>query len=289
MKNLKLKLVLPILLLFLNPDVYGQSYKVIYEMKWKPAKNATEYKKELTALILNGTEPSFFESYEKFRKDSLKTKFIADYEKNGSKGPLRIPSSEANVMYNSFIIKNVLEKNISVEESFFVKTFKVNYNCSQNWKISNGESDVIFGYKVQKATTSFGGRKWTAWFTPEIPVQDGPYKFYGLPGLILKISDSSDEYSFEIKGITKEENDLKFRNLGNGKPVELSSKQYRKFWKEYQKQPSMILENLNTEQTTYVINGKDVNSRNVKDDYNKKEWEVMKNFENPIELTYDCE
>lgn len=50
----------------------------------------------------------------------------------------------------------------------------------------------------------------------------------------------------------------------------------------------MILENLNTTQTTYVINGKDVNSREVKDEYDKKEWEIIKNFENPIELTPTC-
>lgn len=34
---------------------------------------------------------------------------------------------------------------------------------------------------TQKATCDFAGRKWIAWFTTEIPIQDGPYKFYGLP------------------------------------------------------------------------------------------------------------
>ncbi|MDY3520116.1 GLPGLI family protein [Riemerella anatipestifer] len=287
MKNLILKTLL--LVLFGHHYFYGQSYKVIYEMKWKPSKNASEYKKELTALIINNKESSFFESYEKFRKDSLKTKYIVDYEKNGSRGPLRIPSSNTESIYKTFIIKNVLEKKISVEESFFAKTFKIDYyNCFQKWDITNSEPKVILGYEVKKATTNFGGRKWTAWFTPEIPIQDGPYKFYGLPGLILKISDNTNEYSFEIKGISKEENDLKFRNFGNGKPIEISPNQYQKFWKEYQKQPSMILENLNTEKTTYVIDGKDVNNKEVKDEYNRKEWEALKNFENPIELTPEC-
>lgn len=287
MKNLILKTLL--LVLLGHHYFYGQSYKIIYEMKWKPSKNATEYKKELTTLIINNKESSFFESYEKFRKDSLKTKYIVDYEKNGSRGPLRIPSSNTESIYKTFIIKNVLEKKISVEESFFAKTFKIDYyNCSQKWDITNSEPKVILGYEVKKATTNFGGRKWTAWFTPEIPIQDGPYKFYGLPGLILKISDDTNEYSFEIKGISKEKNDLKFRNFGNGKPIEISPKQYQKFWKEYQKQPSMILENLNTEKTTYVIDGKDVNNKEVKDEYNRKEWEALKNFENPIELAPEC-
>jgi len=40
-----------------------------------------------------------------------------------------------------------------------------------------------------------------AWFTREIPIAEGPYKFYGLPGLIIKISDSRDYYSFELTKI----------------------------------------------------------------------------------------
>lgn len=53
-------------------------------------------------------------------------------------------------------------------------------------------------YKVQKAETDFGGRKWTAWFTTDLPYQDGPYKFGGLPGLIVKVEDDKGEYSFDL-------------------------------------------------------------------------------------------
>ena len=59
----------------------------------------------------------------------------------------------------------------------------------------------ILGYDVQKATTEFGGRKWIAWFAKEIPIQSGPYKFFGLPGLILKIEDIHKNHIFELKGI----------------------------------------------------------------------------------------
>ncbi len=71
-----------------------------------------------------------------------------------------------------------------------------------NWKLSN-DTETIKGYKVQKATCSFGGRHWIAWFTPEIPFRDGPYKFCGLPGLIIKISDTRNQYVFELESFNK--------------------------------------------------------------------------------------
>lgn len=71
---------------------------------------------------------------------------------------------------------------------------------SQQWEIST-DTLTILGYLCQKATTSFRGRKYEVWFTPDIPINDGPWKFYGLPGLILKAVDSENLFSFEIIGL----------------------------------------------------------------------------------------
>jgi GLPGLI family protein len=51
-----------------------------------------------------------------------------------------------------------------------------------------GQKD--FGQIRENATTKFGGRNWTAWFCEQIPFQEGPYKFRGLPALIFEISDN---------------------------------------------------------------------------------------------------
>ena len=58
------------------------------------------------------------------------------------------------------------------------------------WKLKN-EFKEILGFKCQKAISriSFRGRKYEAWFTPEIPVTFGPWKVNGLPGLILEFAD----------------------------------------------------------------------------------------------------
>lgn len=62
---------------------------------------------------------------------------------------------------------------------------------------------TIAGHACQKATTAFAGRRFEAWFTREIPVSDGPYKFNGLPGLIVEVHDSNNRYSFELAKVSK--------------------------------------------------------------------------------------
>lgn len=60
---------------------------------------------------------------------------------------------------------------------------------------------TIADYACQRATTSFGGRSWEAWFTRAVPIPDGPYKFYGLPGLIVKMGDTRGHYVFELTNL----------------------------------------------------------------------------------------
>ncbi len=59
------------------------------------------------------------------------------------------------------------------------------------------------GYTCQKATTRYEGRDYVAWFAPKIPISDGPYKFSGLPGLIVEIADTKEYYRFELTGLSK--------------------------------------------------------------------------------------
>lgn len=73
---------------------------------------------------------------------------------------------------------------------------------AQMWQLTSDVSEVC-GYKCQKAVCRWRGRDYTAWFTMDIPVRMGPWKFGGLPGLILKLTESKGEYSFECIQIEK--------------------------------------------------------------------------------------
>ena len=69
-----------------------------------------------------------------------------------------------------------------------------------NWAISSDTTSFL-DYICQKATLKFRGRNYEAWFSPQIPVNDGPWKFFGLPGLILKVKDTEDQFDFECIGL----------------------------------------------------------------------------------------
>lgn len=68
---------------------------------------------------------------------------------------------------------------------------------SHNWKLYN-EVQTIANFKCHKATTNFRGRKYEVWYTTEVPVNFGPWKFNGLPGLILKVNDTTKEVIIEL-------------------------------------------------------------------------------------------
>lgn len=68
------------------------------------------------------------------------------------------------------------------------------------WEISDTTKNCL-GYECMMATTQFKGRKWIAWFAPDIPVSDGPWKLWGLPGLILEAHDQSHDYEFTPQSI----------------------------------------------------------------------------------------
>ena len=72
---------------------------------------------------------------------------------------------------------------------------------SLQWEIGNDHTTIL-GYSCQSAAVHFRGREWTVWFSPEIPLDLGPWKFRGLPGAILKATDENGLFVYEAIGIS---------------------------------------------------------------------------------------
>lgn len=74
------------------------------------------------------------------------------------------------------------------------------------WEMVDSTTNIL-GYYCLMATTDYHGRRWTAWFTPDIPVPFGPWKFRGLPGLILK-AEADNGRAFIATGLQKSDRSI---------------------------------------------------------------------------------
>ena len=142
-------------------------------------------------MILNvDQDKSYYYSLKKYISDST-------INAESKKGLMVMP-----ILYNiaEIDIKDLKNNKVSFETIIAFSKYTVSQKVDLKWNLSN-EFDEILNYKVQRATTEFGGRTWVTWFAKDIPIQDGPYKFHGLPGLILKIEDSTLSHKLVLKGI----------------------------------------------------------------------------------------
>jgi len=92
-----------------------------------------------------------------------------------------------------YVSKNRENGNIDVYDYKAAELYQYSEPISEmEWTIVEDSTKTILGYECFMSQSNYHGRTWTAWFTPEIPIQDGPWKLRGLPGLILQANGGDD-------------------------------------------------------------------------------------------------
>ncbi len=179
-------------------------YLVYYQEIAKKDSTHRENKSKSTKLLLIGDSISKFVDNGLFRSDTIVRKFndwsqLQEFSANPDK-----PKMSSIYM----IFKNHPKGETVFSEYLMPDYYTYKENLSDfNWLLV-GDTLTINGYLCQKAGCYYGGREWVAWFCPQIPINDGPYKFCGLPGLIIQISDSKNDYVFTLQSITACENPI---------------------------------------------------------------------------------
>ncbi|WP_417429143.1 GLPGLI family protein [Halpernia sp.] len=228
--------------LFATALFSAQNQRFIYNYTYiKDTLNKTNINKELMYLDIN-KEGSKFYSRDVFVQDST---MMALYEKQikttGGMNVIAAPQSNKGSFRNK-IFKTYPKYEVSMETRIGRDVFKVSDDRPIIWKILP-EKEKIDNWETQKATTEFGGRKWTAWFSTELPFQDGPYKFHGLPGLIVKMEDNSKTHQFDLKGVSKfKEAEAKPSEFNSPqKTISIDEKQYQKLFLENRNDPAKTM------------------------------------------------
>ena len=95
------------------------------------------------------------------------------------------------------------------------------------WELQDSTTNIM-GYECCLATADYHGKRWSAWFTPEVPVQDGPWQLCGLPGLILKADTDDGNFGFIAKGLQECNEQFKEKYIPENK---LFLSKRKAFWK----------------------------------------------------------
>lgn len=186
-------------LFLITSSFYSQTGKIVYSSVYNFGGNQPS---KIETNLFFADDSSLYQSQlknDKITKKDEKTDSNADDSKL-----VEININVGSDSIGDLYYQNFQNPNIVCREAIFknpgVKYYIYEDESNIKWQLLD-EYKNISGYKCQKAATKFRGRNYEAWFTSEIPLSFGPWKFNGLPGLILEIYDHSGEVYFSAEHI----------------------------------------------------------------------------------------
>ena len=198
--------------IFIDKATLGVHYQVTQKVK---GGNELRDISDTLLLAMSNTHSIFLDPY--FKENMLKTyKMRMQRTRKARNGADPTHESLQDIMEMRNAGSNYVEDHVGFPIQIYkdhasqmvtsINNLDENYECVQkidefqHWEISD-ETATIFNYSCKKAEVDYGGRHYTAWFTMDIPISEGPWKFYGLPGLILKVEDDEGLFRYEAIGL----------------------------------------------------------------------------------------
>jgi len=158
--------------------------------------DVTSKRQEITVLRV-GDNRSIFKSEMKLVRDSLLNENEAQVKREVEMGQftLRMPGNLPRVAFRPEVYR--YGEKINVYDQLSLDVYSFDAPNALKWNITK-EKRKIATYNCQKAVARYGNRDIIAWFTNEIPMDEGPYTFKGLPGLVVEVYDSKKHYHFSL-------------------------------------------------------------------------------------------
>ncbi|HJD86181.1 MAG TPA: GLPGLI family protein [Empedobacter falsenii] len=206
-------------------------YNITYDYKIvRNIKNPDKAKSGLALLQISKRYNKFVD-YNRIGSDSIDEKHshLATVNAND------INISMAQRFKSAFRYQIIIDK--ERDELIFVDNVYTDYFLYKenlpklNWTLQKDIKQIL-NYSAKKATVKYGGRNWTAWYTEDIPLQYGPYKFGGLPGLILEIYDDKEHYHFTANSINQNPKQI-YLSQGDKTPITVKKVEFYKAEKDY--------------------------------------------------------
>ncbi len=187
--------------------LYSQNYKTLdetryichYTYEYQQDSISQSNTKVSDMVLLIGNKYSQFSHNSTPIKDSLLLAYKNEEPSTAAMKILPHLMGNAPTFFTSYkVIKSIDKKQCTLYEKVVKTNLKVDFKTDFNWQLVPNSKKEILGLQCICATTTYAGRKYTAWYASEIPISEGPYVFNGLPGLIIKLQDSQLQHTFEL-------------------------------------------------------------------------------------------
>lgn len=245
-------------------------YKAVYRFSHQLDSTNTKSIHVENMLLCIGSKYTMFQSLENIERQKLLEIQRQQMDKTHSVNFVGIKSTIESEFFHEINTNKFFIKQSLLETNYFM-TDEVN---NINWSLSKDTKDIL-GYKCQKATARFRGRIYIVWFTYNIPLSVGPWKLFGLPGLIVKAEDSQKQIVFELLSFEK----VNVNKLTINSPKDaifVKKNDWQKLRMEYEADPlAYIKKSVENQGLKLNVN---VNNSNIPSTKKKK-------ISNPLELT----
>ncbi len=266
--NLK-TLLNTLFLVFTIQLLSAQKIRVTYQMKYKPDSTQTATKENTMFLDIYDTNSSRFYAESLYNSDSIR---------NSGANP-----QSFSINFNNAVVKN----NNSLKKYYrlLVDVYEVTTEIPQlEWKITS-DKKKIGEYECQQAILKYKNRQWTAWFTQDVPISEGPYIFKGLPGLVVWVHDNKENYDFFLKKLSKDFYDpYKGVDFNSENFIKVNKDQLNKIYINYYLDPYKEAKMGKVKMNFVDEKGNEVKNINW-NELAKNKQEVIKQNNNPIELS----
>ena len=280
-----MKKLLLTIFITISISVLSQNQRFYYKYQFQTDSTDVETKREelMTLDILEKSSRYYSENV--YLNDSvMNAEFKRRESTNDISAPINMSSKHRGVIRYK-ILKTYPDFSVTSLMNLNMQDYQVNDTRKLKWKILS-EKEKIGEWNTQKATTEFAGRKWTAWFSEEIPIQDGPYKFHGLPGLIIKMEDASKTHVMQLEAVKK---NVLLRDYNVGfvdQEVKIDDKKLKSVYKAYWKDPVSGMRKMYTEGEVMITDesGKKLDMNQQLKEMEKRARENLKKTNNLLEL-----
>lgn len=266
------KLYITLVFIFSLHFVYSQStYKITYLATSQPDSTDVAFKMQEIAYLYINNQSSIYTEAKAMQLDSIFNELQEGRLNEGyllaNMHSLPKPKDPAR------IVKEYKEEKITNHNKIGTNAYMYTEDMQiGEWKLLD-EKKEIHNFQCQLAEIEFGGRVWQAYYTTDLPLSDGPYKFSGLPGLIVLLQDIEEHYSFEMLRLDPIEEIPSYLQNSRENTSSINKQDYYKEQQKFTENPLIQLEQMGVvlDENTRRTAQQNIRSKNSKNN-------------NPIEL-----